>query len=320
MAPKTSTSPPPECPAHGAEWPRATKNVKQKKLKFTREQPNVDELIEKHETKIASLRAALQDDERFVQGGVDRVPYDDLWLLRFILSNPKAKDAEKAARQTLEYREQNADLLAKCAAGEEHPLHARMSKMSISEIYPMPTEAQEPVQLIRAGKSNIKKLMDVHTKDEVVEWMNYQKEQAFLRCDEATRSSRRLVKMVTVVDMHSQKFSDNDKRFYQALGKASKDSELFYPQLLEITVGINVPSYMSLLWPIAKAVMPKKTLAKFRICSAKDTVTQSAAMCPFATNVFQPETLVEFLGGSAPSTEVLGPVDRPRVPYDVALP
>ena len=59
--------------------------------------------------------------------------------------------------------------------------------------------------------------------------------------------------------------------------------------------------------------MPAKTLAKFRICSARDTVTQSAAQCPFATTVFSPEILVDFLGGAMPSSELLGPVDRPRV-------
>ena len=33
-----------------------------------------------------------------------------------------------------------------------------------------------------------------------------------------------------------------------------------------------------------------------------------------ATTVFTPETLVTFLGGSAASTDVLGPADRPRAP------
>lgn len=66
--------------------------------------------------------------------------------------------------------------------------------------------------------------------------------------------------------------------------------------------------------PIAKRLMPAKTLAKFRICSARDTTTGCAGICPFATEVFTPETLVNFLGGLAPSTEKLGPVDRPKVP------
>ena len=317
----SSSSPPPECPSHrsssayaaATDWPRTPKDAKQKPLKFKRDQPNVDDLLQKHAADIATLRAAVASDKRFADGANNRIiPYDDIWLLRFILSNGPGKSAEKAVRATLEYRAKKANLLARCAAGEDYPLAASMSKFSISEIYEKPTEAGEPVQLIRAGKSNVKKLMDTYSADEVVENMNYQKEQAFIRCDDATRRTRRLIKMVAVVDMHSQRFSDNDKRFYKAIGRASKESEMFYPQLLAITVGINVPSYMNLIWPIAKRVIPAKTLAKFRICSAKDTVTQSAILCPFAPAVFQPSTLVEFLGGAGPSTEVLGPVDRPK--------
>lgn len=111
----------------------------------------------------------------------------------------------------------------------------------------MPTRYDEPVQLIRAGKSNVHRLMDEYAFDDVVIFLNFQKEQAHLLCDEATRRTRRLVKMVTVVDMHSSRFSDNDNRFFKALGQASHESELYYPQLLAITVGINVPSYLNLI-------------------------------------------------------------------------
>ena len=324
----SSELPPPECPAHqstptnaaatkaeaNTEWPRAPKDAQPKPLKMNRDQPNIDHLLQTHAADIAALKTAVSNDQRFLNGASNKIiPYDEIWLLRFILSNGPGKSAEKAVRATLDYRAKNATMLANCAAGKEHPLAAEIAKFSISEIYNQPTEAEEPVQLVRAGKSNMKKLMDTYSSEEVIETMIYQKEQAFLRCDEATRRTRKMIKMMTVVDMHSQKFSDNDKRFYKALGKASKDSELFYPQLLAITVGINVPSYMNLIWPIAKRVMPAKTLAKFRICSAKDTVTQSAVLCPFATTVFQPSSLVEFLGGEGLSTEVLGPVDRPKV-------
>ena len=58
--------------------------------------------------------------------------------------------------------------------------------------------------------------------------------------------------------------TDDRAAFFKALGRASKESELFYPQLLAITVGINVPSYLNLIWPIAKRLMPAKTLSKFR--------------------------------------------------------
>ena len=300
-------------PGTTTQWPRAPADAKLKKLAFSRQQPNVDELLEKHAASIQTLKAKISDTNFATHDPTAKVPYDDLWLLRFLLSNGEEK-AEHAVRATLKYRAENASLLAKCAEGEAHPQKQEMSKLSISEVYALPTLADEPVQLIRAGKSNVKRLMDTYPAEEVVAYMNYQKEEAFLLCDEATRRTRRLVKMVTVVDMHSSRFADNDQRFFKALGKASKDSELYYPQLLAITVGINVPGYLNLIWPIAKRLMPAKTLAKFRVCGARDTVTQSAVACPFATTVFTPDTLVEFLGGAGPTTAVLGPLHRPKVP------
>lgn len=239
-------------------------------------QPNIDELLEKHASSVANLRQVLADTLASHDPRAVRVPYDDIWLLRFILSNGEA-GAEKAARATLKWRAEKAEMLARAAAGEPHHLHDTISKYSISEIYVHRTCADEPVQLIRAGISNVRKLMDVFSEAEVVEYMNFQKEEAFLACDEATRRTRRLVKvalppphgsatsecgrdvrcpphasalplapirspmrwqLVSVVDMHSSKFADNDSRFFKALGKASKESEVFYPQVLQITVGI----------------------------------------------------------------------------------
>jgi len=303
---------PPAAPAATSLWPRAPPDAKPKQLAFERPQANVDELLSLHANAITALKVAVADMPQFAAGFSGRVPYDELFLLRFLLSNG-AKGAEKAVRATLKYRAENAALLAAAAAGEVHPNHASISQYSIADIWPHPTCTDEPVQLVRAGKSYVKKLMDLHTTDEVVEVFNFDKERMFLLCDEATRRTRRLVKMVSVIDMHSSKFHDSDPRFFKALGRASKESELYYPQLLSISIAINVPSYLNFIWPVAKRFMPAKSLAKFRICTAKDTTLQSACICPFASNVFTPDTLVDFLGGGVPSTAALGPMDRPRL-------
>ena len=165
-----STAPPPGCPYHqavsaadvtpkveiteevkpaeAAAWPRAEPNAKQKKLAFTRMQANVDELLEKHAAAVTTLRAAVASDANFASGGTAAVPYDDLWLLRFILSNGE-KEAEKAAKATLTYRAENAWMMQLAAEGKAHPQKDEMSALSISEIWSKPTLADEPVQLIR---------------------------------------------------------------------------------------------------------------------------------------------------------------------------
>ena len=304
-----------EARAEAADWPRADPHAILKTLAFSRAQPAIADLLAEHASAIAALRAAIADVPEFAAGADATVKYDDVFLLRFILSNGAGTaETEAAVRSCIKWRAENAALLARAADGLPHPDMGEVNKFSYAELWTFASLADEPVQIIRAGKSNTHRWMDRFTADHVVETMNYQKEQAFLRADAATRRTGRLVKMVTVIDMHSSRLTDNDNRFFKALGRASKESELFYPQLLEMTVAINVPSYMNLLWPIAKRIMPAKTLAKFRICGARDTMKESAAKCPFATTVFTPETLVTFLGGSAASTDVLGPADRPRAP------
>lgn len=277
-------------------WPRAGDNATLKPLSMKRSQECVADLLREHAAAIAELRAALADEPLLAQ-------YDDLFVLRFVLSN--GKSAEEPLRQTLRWRDANAEMLARAGRGEPHPKNKEMGFYSIADLIPTRTLSDEPVMVVRAGRSRVKTLMDKFTEEEVVDWLNYPKEWAFQICDEATRRTGRLVKMVTVVDMHSSRLSDNDKRFYKALGGASKDAEVYYPQLLSMTVPINTPSFLNILWVFAKRLLPKKTIEKMRLCGARDTLKQPATKCPWVTYNFAPEDLPDFLGGTAPPTEML---------------
>ena len=84
-------------------------------------------------------------------------------------------------------------------------------KLSIADLLPVSTLLDEPVLVVRTGRSDVRTLMDNYSEDEVVEYLNYSKETAFVRCDAATRRTRRLVKMITVLDMARGKLSDNDR-------------------------------------------------------------------------------------------------------------
>ena len=111
-------------------------------------------------------------------------------LLRFILSNgsARAEGAPRDARIPCEHRER----LAQAAGEYSDPKHLDMSKYSIADLLPahVTSLSNEPI-LVVAGRSDVKALMDRYTEDEVVDYLNYSKETAFRRCDQAMHETRR---------------------------------------------------------------------------------------------------------------------------------
>ena len=76
--------------------------------------------------------------------------------------------------------------------------------------------------------------------------------------------------------MAAMQMSGNDKRFMKALGRSSREAEVRYPQLLALTVPINAPFFIGLLWGIGKRFLPARTLAKMRFCGSRDSTKQNA--------------------------------------------
>lgn len=288
-------------PAPISAFPRVPEGAALKKCTFARPQANVDELLAEHADAIATLRAAIAGDPNLTS------EVDDLWLLRFILSNGSASKAVAPLRATLAFRKENGERLAQAASEYPDPKHADMNKFSIADLLPahVTTLSDEPILVVRVGRSDVKTLMDRYTEDEVVDYLNYSKEIAFLRCDATTRETRRLVKMITILDLAAMKLNGSDKRFMKALGRSSREAEVRYPQLLALTVPINAPFFVNLLWGLGKRFLPARTLAKMRFCGSRDSTKQSAAECPVVGYMFRPEALVTFLGGSLEPTPFL---------------
>ena len=113
----------------------------------------------------------------------------------------------------------------------------------------------------------VRQLMRDFTADEVAEYIAYTKERLFALCDEETRRTGALTKMVAVVDLEGFRWSEFDQRFLTAMGKAEQ-YELFYPQLLGQAVVVNAPRVIGVLWGLARRVLPANTREKVRICTA----------------------------------------------------
>lgn len=179
-------------------------------------------LLDEHASSIAELRDLVGDAVPADEVTADGVSVDDVFLLRFVLSNRKKKTLESAAekvRDTLRWRRENAELLTAMAQGEPHPLEKGMSDFLFSGLGGS-LAGGEPLSVVRMGSSNFRALMKTYDVETVATFLLFEKEKMFRICDRETRARDELVKAVTVIDfagftMFGGRF---DQRFFKSLG------------------------------------------------------------------------------------------------------
>ncbi|KAJ3335471.1 hypothetical protein HDU93_005439 [Gonapodya sp. JEL0774] len=220
---------------------------------------------EKHQERIAKLRDAVKD----MITPENAHQYDDLFILRFCMSNQDLAIAESSLRETIKWRTTHALLLQSIAEGGPPPHNDIVGPYCVGVALHKQLLDGSPFQIIRSGLTNAAGLMEVATPEQVAEWMLFQREEAF-----------RIM----------------DRRFFKALGISSKASEIYYPQLVGVAVMMNLPSWMSAVMSMGKTFMSQRTLAKLRICPGSSS-NQSISNCPVASKIFAEESVPTFLGG-----------------------
>ena len=197
---------------------------------------DVDALLVEHKAAIAELRESVRDclpqDSDF---------YDDIFLLRFVLTWEKKgglAQSSDAVRQTVEWRAKNAEALAQTVRTGLAPGEEVMKKFNTAG-YAGSLAGMEPLFIVRTGYCNLKGLMNACTVEEVTRLSTISKEVAFAECDKKTRETRKLVKMISIIDLEGFSMFGGDSRFHKALGESSKQAAIYYPQLLGKTVLIS---------------------------------------------------------------------------------
>jgi hypothetical protein len=250
--------------------------------------PPLDELLKQHRAEIDSLSKLLQD--------VLGPEYDDIWLLRYILSFKSAKEAEEACRFCIEWRKKYKDDLQLIESGQDHPLKKTFNQFQVVSEHKYTTDG-EPLYYVRIGLCNTKALMDAMPYEDVLVYMTLSRAKQLKYCDEMTRKEGRLVKVISVLDL--QGFSPtrgNDSRFQRVLGEGSKLSERLFPQLLGISVMVNSSKVFIIAFNVIKHIMSKKTVEKTRFCPGKNS-GKGVEHCPFLSKHMRVEDIPTFLGG-----------------------
>lgn len=261
---------------------------------------SIDELMSEHAENVALLRAEVVSKMQQAQALDPSVKYDDIWLLRYCVSNKgNLEAATKAAEATLDFRMKNNDMIQATIASGKTPNKDTIEKFQVTG----ETSAVIggwPVYCVRTGYCDIRGLMNTMTEEQVVTDMGLNNELQWRRCDKLTRETRKMTKMINVIDLSDFSMFMGDKRFFKALGKSSEFSASHYPQLLGRTVIVNAPSYFRLLFRSFSVFMPKSYLEKQIVCPVASSGKDDIAKCPFVTKFGDAGALPDFLGGQGP--------------------
>eukprot|EP01134_Creolimax_fragrantissima_P000927 CFRG0927T1 len=225
--------------------------------------------------------------------------HDDLWILRYLLSNGEIDKCVDDIKRAVAWRKENAEFVLKAKDFNAMPPYYEDSKKFVAVSNHVKTRKDGgPVFIVRSGISNPKKLMEILTYDQIFEILIFQKEQAYNMCDIRSRETGYLTKMTTINDFSGLSLlRAKDKKFMKALSESAKLAEYVHPQLMDKGVMINVNKVVQMLFSLLKMVMPRKTVAKMTICGASDTRTQNISLCPWVRENIEIVNVPTFLGG-----------------------
>lgn len=221
-----------------------------------------------------------------------------LMMLRFILSSDgNVSKAEANLKSYIEWRFKSDDGRAvyTCIQSSRYP-HGweTMQKFSAVGFHGQSLDG-DFLFVIRAGLSNGKALMSALTHDQLVHIMIFNRARMMEICDEETLKTGRLTKFITINDLAHTSLSKISGPFNSVLTATAKLSEVYFPQLLDSAVLINMPRSLLVLFSTFKRLLPQKVQSKIRVCGAvKDG---SISKCPWAKLHLATSSVPSFLGG-----------------------
>ena len=259
---------------------------------------NVAQLLEENRQDIQTIMERIKGED---SGGTCIV--DELFVLRFVLAD--RENAEANIRATLQWRRNNRDILLRARSGDvpyENEMLRHVKRGACGWLAP-----HLLVMVVRAGHGDAVNLMRELTVEQVTQNLVMQYEHRFAILDERTRAKGVLGKLIFVLDLQNFSMRNFDRRFAKANGESGRLSNLYYPQLIQSIVIINLPSTFRLLYSLSERFSARAASEKEKICPAR-TKRGSAKDCPFLAQFGSENVenaIPRFLGGSCPTPRSL---------------
>lgn len=245
------------------------------------DRPLISDLLKKHSTCIRQVREKLEKHETY-----DANRYDDIWILRFVLSykGVMAK-AAKAAKDTMKFRHKHGlndmgDIRAKIFDHEniEGPhafsfypkAHTCMDKNAMMQCLPDPDRGVVCYTTVKGIK--MQKIVDDLTSDDLFLFYLYQNEAIQQINDAITRRTGKLTKMLRIMDVTNFNMSELSFSYLRKDTAVNRQLEDCYPQSLGAFLMVNPPSWVANVYKMFKPLMPKRFNDKFSLVTpSKDS-------------------------------------------------
>lgn len=281
----------------------------------------VSELLEERADDIGALRerllqpAATPTGDASEADGKEQEPLDladvpsDFYLFRYLLNEGESEDqvalADATVRKSIPLKLKWVETLRKAAAGERLPQDAAIREHVLFDFWENGNDTAPPTLVVRSGYSNPSSLMDNFSHEQVVEWLLWQRCQAWKRVMEVERKTSRFSFLVSINDFENMSLlTAREPRFFKALADTTDLGHQLFPCISGKHAMVNIGWTFRTLFAFARWFMPERTVRKVGMCGASDTRTQDPSDCPYCRKFgIGRADLPNFLGGSIPVEE-----------------
>jgi len=248
----------------------------------------IADLLATHSEAIASVEKGIMANdigkELYIKGGNPQC-YDDIWILRFVLSHRgNVKSATKAAIKTMIFRKEKklnavGDLRHKITHYNGEDNNATSSSDVTTDFLPggklinsycekdaivnvLPDKNQNFWSFTQLSKVDLDRIVTETSEEELAEWYLYSNEAVYQILDETTRRTGMLTKCMKIIDMTNMQLLKLNRTYVKRDAAASKLNEDFYPQSLGTMYIFNSPGWLSGFWTLVKPFFPKRVVEK----------------------------------------------------------
>lgn len=280
----------------------------------TDDRPLVRDLLEKNASKLEKLRSVLEKED-----GYSAERYDDLWMLRFLLTHKgKVSKASDAAVRTIAFRKQHklnelGDIRHKLVdhmdpQSERHFEHSRkylsFCKTNTAVMYAQPDPDRGLIQILCPLEIDVAGQMEGMTRDEMFDVFVYTMEIIYQIHDEVTRRTGRLTSLLRIVDAEGIALSDFNADAMKRDASIGRELADFYPQLLGKVVISGMGSWFTAIWKVIKQLAPKRFVEKVAFVKSGGSSKDAREFLRYITK----EDLWERFGGDNLDWPVARPV------------
>lgn len=265
----------------------------------------VQDLLAEHTEKLAQLRNILEKEETY-----SKERYDDLWMLRFLLSHKlKVSKASAAAIRTMKFRQERKlnelgdvrhklmDHLEENKTDRNFDIHKKyMSNCHspLAIIYAIPDPDRGIVQRIDPALIDTQKSVETMSFDETIDAYLLVNEIMYQILDDTTRRTGKLTQVLRIMELGDFTMKMLNLKYMKRDAAANKAIEDYYPCLLGKCINNNPPAAAVAAWKIIQPLFPKRFVQKLAFCAP----TKHAADAQHFLEYIARENLWERYGGT----------------------